>query len=246
MIKFSHVSLGLGDFSLCDVSLEIAQGEVFSILGPTGAGKTIILEMIAGFYRPQAGCILIQNKDVSTIPPEKRGIGFVYQDYALFPHLNVYKNIAFGLQLIKCSSSLVKEKVRLLSQMMGITHLWHRYPGTLSGGEQQRVALARALIVKPQILLIDEPFSALDPSTKKTLYQEVKKIHARIKCTIVHVTHDFTEVGALADRVGIILDGKIRQVGSPEEIFCRPVDQRIADFLGVEYNYPMQKVAVKA
>jgi len=233
MIKLKNISITLGDFSLQDVNLEIAPGEFFTILGPTGTGKTVILEMIAGMYQPESGKIFIADQDAENIPPEKREIGFVYQDYALFPHLSVYKNISFGLQLRKIPSEEIQKDVQRLAEMLTITHLLGRYPGTLSGGEQQRVSLARALILKPRIILMDEPLSALDPNTKKVLCQELKKIHQDFKCTIVHVTHDFNEAGTLASRIGVILNGKVRKVGTPDEVFNEPSDPKVASFLGV-------------
>ncbi len=233
MILLENVSISLGDFSLKSVNLEIPSGEYFSILGPTGAGKTVILELIAGLYRPDKGNILINNEDVDKVPPEKRGVGFVYQDYALFPHLNVYKNISFGLKLRKMPQDEMKNIVLELTELLNITHLLDRFPGTLSGGEQQRVSLARALALKPKILLMDEPLSALDPNTKKFLHQELKRIHQTYECTIVHVTHDFTEANILATLVGIILDGQVRQVGIPEEVFKNNGDPVVSDFLGL-------------
>lgn len=161
MIRLLDVSITLGDFSLNKINIEVQSGEFFTILGPTGAGKTVILELIAGLYAPETGKVLINGADAINIPPEKREIGFVYQDYALFPHLNVYKNITFGLQLRKTPSLIAKESVKVLADMLNITHLLERFPGTLSGGEQQRVSLARALIMKPKILLMDEPLVAV-------------------------------------------------------------------------------------
>ncbi len=233
MILLENVSISLGDFSLKSVNLEIPAGEYFSILGPTGAGKTVILELIAGLYRPDKGNILINNEDVDKVPPEKRGVGFVYQDYALFPHLNVYKNISFGLKLRKIPQDEMKNIVLELTELLNITHLLDRFPGTLSGGEQQRVSLARALALKPKILLMDEPLSALDPNTKKFLHQELKRIHQTYECTIVHVTHDFNEANILATLVGIILDGQVRQVGIPEEVFKNNGDPVVSKFLGL-------------
>jgi molybdate/tungstate transport system ATP-binding protein len=192
-----------------------------------------VLELIAGLYSPKKGKIYLENRDAENIPPEKRGIGFVYQDYSLFPHLNVYKNIAFGLQLRKVPVKIIKQNVNELAEMLGVAHLMHRFPGTLSGGEQQRISLARALILKPKILLMDEPLSALDPNTKKNLCQELKKIHENYRCTIVHVTHDFYEAEVLAGRIGVILSGKVRQVGTPSQIFSNSRDQEVAKFLGI-------------
>ncbi len=236
MISLENVSISLGDFSLRDVNLEIPSGEYFSILGPTGAGKTVILELIAGLYKPDKGNILINNKNVEKIPPEKRGVGFVYQDYALFPHLNVYKNISFGLKLRKIPPDEIENTVLELTELFDIIHLLDRFPGTLSGGEQQRVSLARALALKPKILLMDEPLNALDPNTKKFLCREIKRIHQTYKCTIVHVTHDFNEAGTLATLVGIILDGQIRQIGTPKEIFKNNGDLKVSKFLGLSVS----------
>ncbi|NLL21494.1 MAG: ATP-binding cassette domain-containing protein [Firmicutes bacterium] len=233
MIRLSAVSIKLGDFLLDNINLTIHSGEFFTILGPTGSGKTVILELIAGLYRPDAGKVLIDEVDAANIPPEKREIGFVYQDYALFPHLNVFKNIAFGLQIRKISPSMMKKSVKEMADMMKISHLLGRYPGTLSGGEQQRVSLARALIMKPKILLMDEPLSALDPNTKWVLCEELKKIHEKYRCTIIHVTHDFNETNILADRIAVLLKGKVRQVGVSREIFEKNGDQEVAQFLGI-------------
>lgn len=233
MISLENVSISLGDFSLKSVNLEIPSGEYFSILGPTGAGKTVILELIAGLYKPDKGNILINNENVEEIPPEKRGVGFVYQDYALFPHLNIYKNISFGLKLRKISQEEIRNTVLELTELFNITHLLSRFPGTLSGGEQQRVSLARALALRPKILLMDEPLSSLDPNTKNFLRKEIKRIHRAYECTIVHVTHDFNEANTLATLVGIILDGQIRQVGTPEEVFKDNGDLKVSRFLGL-------------
>lgn len=234
MIRLSNVSITLGDFSLDGVDLRIKPGEFFTILGPTGTGKTVILELIAGLYNPDKGTVFINENNAEDIPPEKREIGFVYQDYALFPHLNVYNNISFGLRLRKIAPSTIQESVTELGDLLGINHLMERFPGTLSGGEQQRVSLARALIMKPKILLMDEPLSALDPNTKKMLCRELKNVHKKYQCTIVHVTHDFNEANVLADRIAIILQGKVKQVGAPEQVFNRPQDQEVAGFLGLE------------
>jgi len=236
MIKLSDLSINLGDFSLSKINLEIPQGEFFTIIGPTGSGKTVILEIIAGLYKPDSGKVFLRGTDVENVPPEKRKTGFVYQDYALFPHLNVYKNISFGLHLKKVETGKIKKTVMNMAEMLGIKHLLKRYPGTLSGGERQRVALARALVLKPDILLLDEPFSALDPNTKKSFWQELKKIHTDSGCTVVHVTHDFEEACCLAGRIGLILNGKLKQVGKPDNIFNKPKNEEIARFLDIKKN----------
>jgi len=231
MIGLIDVSITLDDFSLNKINIEVQSGEFFTIMGPTGAGKTIILELIAGLYVPETGKVVINGNDAINIPPEKREIGFVYQDYALFPHLNVYKNITFGLKLRKISSLIAKEGVKILADMLNIGHLLERFPGTLSGGEQQRVSLARALIMKPKILLMDEPLSAVDPSTRRMLCKLLKEVHKKYQCTVVHVTHDFNEASLLADRIGVILDGEVRQIGTPGKIFGRPQNHDVATFL---------------
>lgn len=234
MIRMVQVSADYGDFVLKNITLEIEQGEIFVIMGPSGAGKTVILELIAGLHEPRSGNIFIGGKDAKNVLPEERKIGFVYQDYLLFPHLSVYDNIAFGLFLKKMPSSQVKERVYSMAELMNISHLLTRCPGTLSGGEQQRVAMARAMIMDPRILLLDEPFSALDRNLKKSLYGMIKEIHSGCKCAIVLVTHDLLEAALLADRIGIILNGELKQVGKTPDVFCNPCDSEVAAFLGIE------------
>ncbi|MCD6133364.1 MAG: ATP-binding cassette domain-containing protein, partial [Deltaproteobacteria bacterium] len=204
MIEIENISKNLGEFFLRDISFDIKDGEYFMILGPTGAGKTILLETIAGIYRPDKGRILMAGKDITYVPPKDRNISMVYQDYMLFPHLNVEQNVAFGLRLRKTPKEIIKDKVEKSSKLLNIYHLLHRYPGTLSGGEKQRVAIARAMVIEPYALLLDEPLSALDMQTRDRLRQELKRIHSITKTTIVHVTHNFEEVFSLADRVAVM------------------------------------------
>ncbi len=234
MVNLCRVSKQLGDFHLRDINLQIEDGEYFVILGPTGTGKTVILEVIAGMYRPDQGEVWINDRNVTNEYPESRQIGFVYQDYMLFPHLNVEENILFALKLKKTPAKVMQQKLRDLTDMLGITHLLKRFPGTLSGGEQQRAAIARALIAEPEILLLDEPLSALDPRSKELFQQELKQIHERIKTTTIHITHDFNEALVLADRVGIMRNGEIIQTGTPEEVFRKPQTQFVAEFVGME------------
>ncbi len=234
MIALKNLTHTLGSFSIKNISLHIPENEYFVLLGPTGAGKTLILELIAGFHIPHKGQILLNNSDVTHLPPEKRNIGFVYQDYSLFPHMTVKDNIAFGLEMHKIPQVNVKRKVKEMMRLMGITHLKGRYPSTLSGGEQQRVSLARALAINPKVLLLDEPLSAVDPRTQSSLREKLKRIHETQNVTTVHVTHDQTEALLLADRIGVIMNGEIIQVSSPHELFNRPINERIADFVGVE------------
>ena len=234
MITLENITYNIGNFSIKDVSLKIERNEYFVLLGPTGAGKTLLLELIAGFHIPDRGRILLNDVDVTRMPPEKRGVGFVYQDYSLFPHMTVEENISFGLKVRGFPKDKIEEKVKEMMSLMGISHLAGRYPSNLSGGEQQRVSLARALAVNPEILLLDEPLSALDPRIREVLREELKRIHEMRRVTTIHVTHNQTEAMLLADRVGLIINGEIIQVGSPESLFSKPLNENVARFVGVE------------
>ena len=241
-VQIRDLWVELEGFRLCRINLDVAAGEYLVILGPTGAGKTVLLETIAGLHRPRKGRILLAGEDVTHAPPERRGIGFVYQDCVLFPHLSVAGNIGFGLKMRGIDRSTIKERVTATSRLLGIEHLLHRMPGTLSGGEAQRVALARALVIEPKLLLLDEPLSALDPETREELQRELGRIHRKLGTTTIHVTHDFEEAVALADRIAVLKEdrvhdlkreGRIVQVGTPEEIFRRPANEFVARFVGV-------------
>jgi len=234
MLTIDSVSKSLGEFTLSNVSLSIGDGEYFIVLGPTGAGKTILLETIAGIYSPDAGRILLNGRDITDVPARDRNIGMVYQDYMLFPHLTVEENIGFGLKSRRADPVFIRGKVEESAELLNISHLLHRYPGTLSGGEQQRAAIARALVMEPEALLLDEPLSALDVKTRESLRVELARIHEATGMTIVHITHNFEEVFDLADRVAIMRGGEVVQVGTPEEIFRRPNSDFVAGFVGVE------------
>ena len=234
MIKIKNISKSLGEFFLRDINLDIKNGEYFMILGPTGAGKTILLETIAGIYRPDKGKIIMHGKDITYIPSKNRSISMVYQDYMLFPHLNVEQNIAFGLRLKKTPKEVIKDEVDKHSKLLNVYHLLHRYPATLSGGEKQRIAMARAMVMKPHALFLDEPLSALDAQTRDNLRQELKKIHSITKATIVHVTHNFEEIFSLADRVAVMNEGRIIQVDKPDDMFRKPNCEFTANFVRVE------------
>lgn len=241
MINIENYSLDLKGFRLKNINLSINKGEIFAIVGETGAGKTILLESIAGFYSPDGGTISYSGRPVWDTPLEKRRIGFVYQDYSLFPHMKVRANIEFGLKMHKVPKKERRAAAEKIMSMLKIEHLGCRYPITLSGGEKQRAALARALVLKPQVLFMDEPFSALDPNTKQRMYELIRSIHKNFECTIIFVTHDFYEAASLADRIGVMIKGGLREVFGKERLFDKHDDPEVAEFLGryeaKEINY---------
>lgn len=249
LLLVENLSIRLGEFDLRDISFEVRDGEYFVLLGPTGTGKTVLIECIAGLHRPRTGKIILNGRDVTDLPPEERGIAYVPQDYALFPNLTAFENIAFGLRVRKLPDSKVRAKVYELAEWLGITYLLDRLPLTLSGGEKQRVALARALAVEPQILLLDEPLAAVDEQTRERLCRELKAIQRQTGATFVHVSHNFEETLAVADRIGVmnffegtgdggrgtkLRIGQLLQVGTPDEIFYRPVNEFVAHFTRAE------------
>lgn len=211
------------------------------LLGPTGTGKTVLLETIAGMHRVGHGNILVQGKDVTRLPPERRNLGVVYQDYALFPHLTVRGNIAFGLKLRGEPREKIAKAVEEMARFLEIEAILERRPGNLSGGERQRVALARALVLEPYVLLLDEPLSALDRSTRDRLRRELKRIHLGIGVTILHITHDLTEAFFLADHLAVMKDGSILQQDTPEDALRRPRNRAVAGLLGIENLIPGTK-----
>ncbi len=232
-LRIEALTVNLGGFHLRELTLEVAAGEYLVIVGPTGAGKTVLLETLAGLRRPQAGRLYLDGAEITRLPPERRGIGFVYQDYALFPHLTVAENIAFGLRLRGARRAELEQRVASLAGMLGLERLLDRRPATLSGGEAQRVALARALAVEPRLLLLDEPLSSLDPATRAALREELARLHRTLGTTTIHVTHDFEEAFTLGDRVAVIHHGRLRQVGPPAEVFRHPRDETVARFVGM-------------
>lgn len=234
LINIEQFSTRVGSFSLKNINLQIYENEIFTILGKTGSGKTVLLESIAGFYKSEEGSIKIYDKKVNEIPLENRKIGFVYQDYGLFPHMNVFNNIAYGLKIQKINKKIIKSTVEEICKILSIENILNQYPGTLSGGEKQRTALARSVVLKPKILLMDEPFSALDPTTKLSMYDEIKKIHKIFGCTIIFVTHDFNEAQIMADRIGILKSGELKSVRKSEELFNEYKDEDINEFLGIK------------
>ncbi|MBL7221469.1 MAG: ATP-binding cassette domain-containing protein [Phycisphaerae bacterium] len=234
MLELKSISKRFGAMDMSDVSLTLQAGEYFALLGPTGVGKTVLIEIIAGLIRPDSGRVSWDGADITSLPPEQRGFAVVYQDYALFPHLSVARNIAYGARARGCGSTEISARTARLADMLGITELLARRPDTLSGGEQQRAALARALATEPKLLLLDEPLSALDTNTRVRLRRELKRINSELGATILHVTHEPEEAMALADRIGVMLDYRLRQVAAPEELFRRPTDVSVARFLGIQ------------
>jgi len=234
MLEVKGISKDYGDFHLRNLSFTVSKGEYFIILGPSGAGKTVLLEAIAGLISPDSGRILLKGVDVTEWPPEKRGLAYVPQSYALFPHMSVYDNITFGLKLRRLPKAEIEKRVREIIEVLGIGNLLKRKPGTLSGGEQQRVALARALVTEPPLILLDEPFANIDVQTRGRLINGMKHWRKELGFTALHVTHSFEETVSLGDRVGVMLDGRLVQVGSVREVFSRPRCERVARFLGFE------------
>ncbi|MEA1975396.1 MAG: ATP-binding cassette domain-containing protein [Bacillota bacterium] len=232
MLKINDLSKKLGNFSLKDINMEIKKGEYLVILGPTGTGKTVILELIAGRYQPDKGSIIFKNENLLDKNIENRNIGFVYQDYVLFPHLTVKENIEFGAKIKKINIEEINTKLKYFVDIFNIKHLLERFPNTLSGGEQQRVAIARALIVSPELFLLDEPLSALDPHTKTMFQTLLKEIHIDMKTTTIHITHDFNEALYLADKIAVVNNGEVVQFGTPKEIFEKPNSLFVANFIG--------------
>jgi molybdopterin-binding protein len=233
VIRLEHLHVRVGSFDLRDISLEVPQGGYALIIGPTGSGKTTLLETIAGHAPLRSGRVFMHGDDVTTLPPEQRGLGFVYQQYHLFPHLNVRDNIGYGLSRSRSSNGgMPDQRILELSDMLAITPLLDRPVRGLSGGEQQRVALARALAPKPSILLLDEPFAAVDPSTRQILRRELRALHQREGITTLQVTHDFDEALRLGDVVAVLSEGRVAQSGTPEQVFRYPNSAFVARFVG--------------
>ncbi|MBN2254899.1 MAG: ATP-binding cassette domain-containing protein, partial [Deltaproteobacteria bacterium] len=232
MIRVEDVNIRLGEFTLRDINLAIDENEFFVLMGPTGAGKTVLLEAIAGLIPLRSGTIRVRDKDVTKMPPEKRGVSIVYQDYALFPHLTVRENIEYGLHFHKVDRGEADKRLTRMVEILDLGHLLKRLPLNLSGGENQRVALARALMVNPRVLLLDEPLSALDPGFREEIRNRLKGLHQNSTVTFLMVTHDFADALSLAERATVMNNGVIEQTGSMSDIFQRPNSTFVADFVG--------------
>jgi len=225
-----------------NVSLTIKHGEFLTLLGPSGSGKTTTLNMIAGFEIPTSGQILLEGRDITTVPPNNRGIGMVFQNYALFPHMTVFDNIAFPLKMRKMSGKEIRTRVKTALQLVQLPGFEKRYPNQLSGGQQQRIALARALVFQPPILLMDEPLGALDKKLRDHMRLEIKHLQESLRITVIYVTHDQEEALTMSDRIAIMNEGAIIQLGTPMELYESPESLFVADFIG-ESNFLEGRVA---
>jgi spermidine/putrescine transport system ATP-binding protein len=219
--------------AVAGINLEMQPGEFFSLLGPSGCGKTTTLRLIAGFERPDEGQILLDDADMAQVPPHKRNVNTVFQNYALFPHLNVFDNVAFGLRYKDVGKQEIKQKVGDSLALVRLEGMQKRRPSQLSGGQQQRVALARALILNPAVLLLDEPLGALDAKLRKALQIELKALQEEVGITFIYVTHDQEEALTMSDRLAVMSDGRVEQLGTPNEVYEEPRTTYVADFLGV-------------
>ena len=224
------------------IDLQVASGEFFSLLGPSGCGKTTTLRLIAGFEQPTDGKILLDDVDVSGVPPHKRNVNTVFQSYALFPFLTVFDNVAFGLRNRKLDKPQIQRQVGQALELVKLGSFARRRPGQLSGGQQQRVALARALVLQPSVLLLDEPLGALDAKLRRSLKVELKALQEEVGITFLYVTHDQEEALTMSDRLAVMRDGKIVQLGSPDQVYEQPADTYVADFLGVSNLMQVQVV----
>ena len=218
-------------------SLNVEQGELLSLLGPSGCGKTTTLRSVAGFIQPDAGQIIINDRDYTRLPPNQRDIGLVFQSYALFPHLTVFYNVAFGLRMRRIPKDEVYSRVANALKMVGLEAFADRRPAQLSGGQQQRVALARATVIRPQVLLLDEPLSNLDAGLRVEMRQEIRRLQQQLGITTLYVTHDQVEAMSISDRVVVMNQGEIEQIGAPESIFAAPETRFVAEFMGFDNHF---------
>jgi iron(III) transport system ATP-binding protein len=232
-INIKGVNLYYGDFhALKDIDLKIQPGEFFAFLGPSGCGKTTLLRLIAGFNAAQTGSIQVSGEELLKLPPWKRDVGMVFQSYALWPHMTVFRNVAFGLEERKLPAAEIKRRVANALEVVGLTHLAERRPSQLSGGQQQRVALARTIAIEPKVLLLDEPLSNLDAKMRVQVRRELRDLQQRLGLTTIFVTHDQEEANTMCDRIAVFNDGVIQQVGTPMELYTKPANLFVANFLG--------------
>ncbi|HUV58005.1 MAG TPA: ABC transporter ATP-binding protein [Acidimicrobiales bacterium] len=232
-VRFEHVTKEFGgQKAVDDLSLEVQPGEFFSLLGPSGCGKTTSLRMLGGFEEPTSGRLLIGGEDVTDLPPYRRNVNTVFQSYALFPHLDVFNNVAFGLKRTGVDRAEIKRRVGEMLEMVDLPGFGERQPAQLSGGQQQRVALARALVNQPKLLLLDEPMSALDAKLRRQMQVELKRIQSQVGITFIYVTHDQEEAMTMSDRLAVMWHGKIEGLGTPKDVYDNPTSEFVATFLG--------------
>ncbi len=233
-VRLENVSknFGAGTTALDRVNLEIADGELMVVVGPSGCGKTTMLRLIAGLERPSQGCIRIGDRIINDVPPQDRQVAMVFQNYALYPHLSVRQNLAFALRFRRCPRVEIEARVREVAAVLGLEDLLERKPAALSGGQRQRVALGRAMAQRPSVFLFDEPLSNLDPQSRLLARRELRLLHRRLKTTTVYVTHDQAEAMTLGDRIAVVCEGALRQVGQPREVYEAPADRFVAGFIG--------------
>ncbi|GAB2865494.1 TOBE-like domain-containing protein [Actinoallomurus bryophytorum] len=232
-IEARHINKAFGTTPvLHDVSVEVASGSLTALLGPSGGGKSTLLRVIAGLEQPDSGTVLISSNDVTRLAPQRRNVGFVFQHYAAFKHMTVFDNIAFGLQIRKRPKSEIHKRVHELLELVHLDQFAKRYPAQLSGGQRQRMALARALAVEPEVLLLDEPFGALDAQVRKELRAWLRRLHDEVHVTTVFVTHDQEEAIEVADTIVVLAGGRVEQSGSPHEVYDNPANQFVMRFLG--------------
>ena len=225
-VSIEHVTFGYGATAvLDDVSLDVQKGEFFAFLGPSGSGKTTLLRLVAGFGTPNAGRILIGDRDVTQLPPWSRNVGMVFQSYALWPHMTVAKNVAFGLERRNVSRADVARRVEAALDLVGLSAYADRRPAQLSGGQQQRVALARTVVIEPEVLLLDEPLSNLDAKLRVEMRSELRALQRKLGITAIYVTHDQEEANAVADRIAVLDGGRIQQIGTPVELYDHPANR---------------------
>jgi iron(III) transport system ATP-binding protein len=232
-VEIDRVSFGYGSTKILDdVSLRVEKGEFFAFLGPSGSGKTTLLRLVAGFGVPSAGAVRVNGRDVTDVPPWKRNVGMVFQSYALWPHMTVAKNVAFGLERRDVPRAEIGKRVAAALDLVGLSAYGERRPAQLSGGQQQRVAVARTLVIEPDVLLLDEPLSNLDAKLRVEMRQEIRELQRKLGLTTIYVTHDQEEANAIADRIAVLDGGRIQQLGAPMDLYDRPANRFVAAFLG--------------